>query len=37
MPILAGIDVVSEGNMRPGDWELREGGTVIESGGLEVL
>jgi hypothetical protein len=33
--LLAGIDVVIEGDMPPGRWELREGDTVIDRGRLE--
>jgi hypothetical protein len=31
---LTGIDVIEEADMEPGAWELREDGSVIESGRL---
>jgi len=33
--ILFGVDIVVEGDMTPGQWELREAGTVVDSGCLE--
>jgi hypothetical protein len=37
LAILLGVDIIAEGDMEAGRWELRKGDTVIDSGRLEEL